>query len=232
MLERYASVKFGKGDTSAAKAAHNLIMRFGDEPLPVAEDFPEIQRFSSEIEDKLEKAHYKILTLTAQSIKSLRAQGRQFYSISDQVAELETMKSCLSQVAIHPHYLYLEESNNKTSEEQEQMVAAHSLFLQKKYKTDKIEAVIGEMSDYVDLAFTYLEVTGGHSLFGKKNKQNKENIDLIQYDYARTNTRLGEIHAVQVGAPNDGKGLVVTTWPRDEIASSVYVLPIIKPKAA
>lgn len=194
-----------------------LKARGKDIPLPSTEALPDIQRFTPEARHKLEAARYRIYTLTGQSIKTLRDAGKPFWSTEHQdLPELEAMASRLSEVAINPDQLFLPGSNGKTLEEQEEMVEKFS----KSLKVDGTEAIIGQMPDYVELAFLHLDATG-YRLFGEG----------YSYNYTRTVTPTSGSAVADVGGFSARDGLDVNYWGRDGSRDGLFVAPLVVPKA-
>jgi len=124
----------------------------------------------------------------------------------------------LSEVAINPALFFLQDSSGKTLQEQEKMVKKFSEELAKKAKIKEVEAVIGEMPDYVELAFTHLDATG-ERLFGAK----------YGYNYTRTKTPTVESGVADVGNFHAEYGLRVFSWDRGHRHGSIFVAPLVVP---
>lgn len=179
----------------------------------------EVRRFSDEARAALEKEGYVIDTLTGQSIASLRSAGRKFWTDwHKEYPQFEALTSMQSEVAINPSQLFIPKSNNATLAKQEEMINKFSQELGK--KVPGVDAIMGGMADYVDLAFTHLDVTGDY-LFGEK----------YDYNWARTNTPTGGTFVAYVGNFDSAYGLYVFNWLRDRGYSAVFAAPLVVPKA-
>lgn len=196
--------------------ARILREQYGDVSLPTAEALPELQRFTPEARRALERRGYRIDALTGQSIKTLRDAGKPSWLSwrHEDDPKLEVMPSRTSDVAIDPEHLFLPDSNRKTLREQEAMVEKFS----KDLKIDGVEAVIGEMPDYVELTFNYLDVTG-ERLFGED----------CNYDSARTKTPTDKFSVAHVGRFDAGRGLYVDRWRHEERGDGLWAAPLIVP---
>lgn len=194
---------------------------FQDTPFPQTpkETTPiEVRRFSDETRAALEKQGYVIDTLTGQSIASLRQAGRKFWSTwHNDYPQFEALTSIRSEVAINPPQLFIPKSNNKTLAQQEEMINRFSQELGN--KVPGVEAIMGSVADYVDLAFTYLG-TKGKYLFGEK----------YDYNFARTNTPTVDTRVACVGDFAPVGGLSVTGWGRSRGGDSVFAAPLVVPK--
>lgn len=190
---------------------------FQDVPLPRAEVLAELLRFSDEAREVLPKEGYRIYTLTGQSIRSEREAGRKFWSTWHRdYPDFEALMSMHSEVAINPEQLFIPKSNNKTLDQQLELITKFSKDLGKKVKG--VEAIMGEAPDYVELAFSHLEATGDR-LFGEK----------YNYNYARTKTPVGA-GVARVGDFRAAYGLCVDHWDRGHGGSSVFASPLVVPK--
>lgn len=189
----------------------------GDIPLPVASvEAPkvEVARFSPEAREVLEAKGFKVYELTGQSITSLREQGKQFWSTWHRdYPDFESLTSRHSEVAIDPKKLFIPRSNNKTLQEQLEAVAKYSESL----GVQGVEAVLGEVPDYTELAFAHLDKTG-QRLFGKK----------YDFNYTRTQTRVGGDVAF-VGRFHADDGLHVYYWFPDSRDGLLHAAPLVVP---
>jgi hypothetical protein len=193
----------------------------GEDITPPKEATPvEVRRFSNEAKEALEEDGYIIITLTGQSIASLRQAGRRFCGYQD--PQTQALTSMQSEVAFNPSQLFLPKSNNITLTQQEKMIERFSQRLAE--KTPGVEAIMGGAADYIDLAFTHLDATGNR-LFGEE----------YDYDWARTNTpHLSSAgYAVIVGcfSSKKEKGLDVNSFEGDRGAPFVFAAPLVVPKA-
>lgn len=223
-IERWEMEQRHRGNIAGAEMAKVLRDQYGDVPLPSLQDFSreqptlKIVRFTPEARQELTERGYAVYALTGQSIKTLRDVDKPFWSTWHQDRpELEAMTSRLSEVAINPTQLFLPGSNRKTLKEQERMVKAFS----KDLNVDGVEAVMGEMPDYTELAFSHLDATGVR-LFGKD----------FGYNYARTKTSTSRSGVAVVGEFDAVGGLSVARWYRDRGSGGVFAAPLVVPKAA
>ena len=200
--------------------AQGLLPQRIEVPVVTTEALREIKRFTPEARQLLEERGFVIHELTGQSIKTLRDSGKSFWSTwHENNPKLEAMPSRSSEVAINPAQLLLPDSNRKTLEEQEQMVREFSKELTEETTIKDIEAVIGEMPDYIDLAFAHFDATGVR-LFGED----------YGYNYARTKTpTVGSVVAF-VGVFRVDDGLYVDGWSRDDGRAYVFASPLVVPK--
>ncbi len=218
-IEHWELEQRKKGNNHAADMARILREQYGDVPLPtvVEETLHGLQRFTPEARIALVERGYRIYDSTGQSIKTLRDAGRPFWSTWHQdYPELEAAQSRYSEVAIDPENLFLPDSNRKNLKDQEDMVRE---FL-KNLKVDGVEAIVGEMPDYVELAFNHLDATDGR-LFG----------EAYGYNYTRTITPTSEVDVARVGGFDADNGLHVGQWGRVDGNGALFVAPLIVPKA-
>ena len=176
-----------------------------------------IQRFTPEARIRLKEAGYVLIPLTEQSIKTARDKGRVFSQTwHKKEPELEALRSRFSQVAVNPDRLFLRGSGAKSFEDQERMVQEFS----KRLGIDGVEAVIGTMPDYVDLAFSYLEMTG-ELLFGGENR----------YEYTRTRTMADPYRLIDIGNHHPTEGLSIDRFGPKLISGPIHVACILVPTA-
>ena len=169
-------------------------------------------RFSEKARKALEEKGFIILELTGQSIKTLRDAGNKISSTwYKDYHEFEGHTSSLSQVAILPE-LFLRDSNNKTFAEQEKLVAEFS----KNLNIRGVKAIIGDTADYVELAFSDPEKTGG-PLFGEK----------FGYNYTRIRNKTTGNNDAYVGRLDPEDGLHVINGDRDARHEFLFVAPIL-----
>lgn len=229
-MERWIGEQVRRGNEPAAQMGRTLLNLYGDVALPTPtsdlsqspanqkEVTPiEVRKFTDEAREALAKEGYVIDGLTGQSIASLRLAGRKFWTTWHQEhPQFEALASMQSEVAINPGKLWLPKSNNKTLAQQEQMINKFSEDLSK--KIPGVEAIMGGMADYTDLAFAHLDQTGDY-LFGEKNG----------YDYVRTNTpTVGTLVAI-VGDFSPSDGLGVGHWDRGRGNGPVFAAPLVVP---
>jgi hypothetical protein len=189
----------------------------GDIPLPTASvEAPkaEVARFSPEQRFSLQEKGYRFYELTGQSIASLREQGKPFWSTwHKDYPEFAALTSRHSEVAIDPKKLFIPRSNNKTLEQQLEAVAKYSDSL----GIQGVEAILGEVPDYTELAFAHFDKTG-ERLFGEK----------YDYNYTRTQTRFGSDVAF-VGSFRAGVGLNVNRWGAAYRSGDLRAAPLVVP---
>lgn len=221
-IEHWELVQRQRGNIAGAEMARVLRNQFGDIPfpsIPTPESPVEIKRFSDEQKEALRKEGYLIYGLTGQSIKTLRDAGRKFWSTwheDSQFANLEALGSMQSEVAINPSKLFLPKSDNKTLAQQEDMVDKFSQELGK--KVQGVKAIIGQASDYVELAFQHLDATQDY-LFGKK----------YNYDWARTKTSISSSSVANVGSFHAAHGLEVNYWYHGFGHDHMRAAPLVVP---
>jgi hypothetical protein len=185
----------------------------------------EIKRFSPEAREALEKEGYVVYSLDCRSIRDAKEAGRKFGSTwHKDFPDFEDLPSRKGEVAINTSVLFIPKSNKKTLDEQEEIVAEFSKRLSRKIKG--VEAVIGDIADYVELAFLHLDATG-ENLFGEKYSD----------DYARTVTPTAGSYVALLGFKPD-RGLIVDAWARGagtdvfvarDAGTDVFVAPLIVP---
>lgn len=189
----------------------------GDVPLPVAPvEVPQVElvRFSPEQREALEAKGFRVYELTGQSIASLRAQGKPFWSTWHRsYPDFESLTSRHSEVAIDPKKLFLPRSNNKTLEQQLAAVKKFSDGL----RIQGVETLLGQVPDYTELAFAHLDKTG-QRLFGEK----------YDYNYTRTQTRV-ESGVAGIGGFDADSGLHVDRWDPDVRGGSLRAAPLVVP---
>ncbi len=187
-----------------------------DKDLEYIEIPENIQLFSNEAREQLTKEKYIIYSLTGQSIKTLRNSNHPFWSTwHKDYPDFEALQSRLSEVAINPKQLFLPESSYKTLTQQLEMVTHLSEAVSQ--KMPGVTAIIGEIPDYVELAFAHLKTTGQY-LFGSD----------YSYDYTRTVTRVGP-YVARVGAFRANVGLDIVFWLPDSRYSRLWAAPLIVP---
>lgn len=177
----------------------------------------EIKRFSPEQKNALKKEGYVIYKLTGKSIKDLREAGNLFDSVWQPTYpsfEFETLRSRKSEVAINPNYLFFPNSSDKTYLEQESLVTKVNKDISA--KIPGIEAIIGEVSDYVELAF--LDPTDKR-LYGNN------------YGYCtRTQTKIGSDMACVGGYYYAGGSGIQLRLYSDNGYRHIFITPLIVPK--
>lgn len=191
-----------------------ILFELSEPTLRTPEAQIEIKRFSPEAREALDAKGFKVYELTGQSIVSLKEQGEKFWSTWHRdYPDFESLTSRHSEVAINPKKLFIPRSNNKTLEEQLGAVARYSNGLQIK----GVEAILGEVPDYTELAFAHLDKTG-ERLFGK----------IYNYNYTRTQTRV-DSDVANVGGFDAGGGLWVGRWHAGGRDGSIFAVPLVVP---
>jgi len=185
-----------------------------DKSLITPETLVEIQRFSQEQREALEKEGYATYELTGQSIKSLREQGNPFWSSwHEGYPKLEALISRRSEVAINPKQLFIPGSNHRTFLEQQAMVKRFSKDIST--RIPGVEAVLGEIPDYAELVFLS---PAEQRLFGEK----------YNYNYTRTKTRIVS-DVADVGDFRPVRGLRVCRWLPDIRDVNLFAAPLVVP---
>ena len=192
----------------------------------IAEKPPvEIVKFTDEARVALKKQKFVVYELTGESIKSLRDSDRKFLSTWHQsYPDFEALTSRLSEVAINPDpkKFYLPNSNRKTLEDQLELVKKFSESLTKgRKRVPGVEAILGEVPDYVELAFTHLDRTG-ERLFGEKFQRDGF------WSYTRTITSVGG-RVARVGRFLAGDGLDVDRWEPPGVDDDLWAAPLVVP---
>lgn len=207
----------GKGELAdAVKALHRL--NGSDIPLPGKEG-ANISRFSAEQRKGLERKGYLVYSLTGQTIATLRDRGHPFRSTWHQGEAIEQVRSMLTEVAVNPKSLFLQDSNRKTLDEQ--LVAVEKFGRKLSGEVKGVTAILGTAPDYAELAFSHLSATGKR-LFGKD----------YDYDYTRTTTPTGESGVAVVGVFYADRGLLVHDWGRGGRAGGIWAAPLVVPAVA
>lgn len=227
VLEYWAQKQQKHGNEGAAKKARELLKEYGDVPLPPTltlqskEQQEEVLRFSQEARQGLEKEGYLIYKLGGQSIRSLKEQGKRFDSTWHRdFPHFEALTSRVSEVAINPNQLFLPNSNRKTFKQQEEIVKG--LFEELSRRIPSVEAIIGEVPDYLELAFNHLRETSGR-LFGEEYK----------YGYTRTKTPTEASLMAGVGNFDARLGLDIKRWGRDNgAANDLWITALVVPARA
>lgn len=154
--------------------------------------------------------------LTRKSLATLRKDGNPFWlTWHKDYPEFEAVHSRGSAVAFNPDNPFLPGSNNKTLEQQLEMVAEYNQELQQ--RVPGVMAILGEAPDCAELAFTHFKQTGRY-LFGSEHG----------YNYTRTQTRVGCLVAV-VGGFSPVGGLSVGRWNPDSRGDDLFAAPLIVP---
>lgn len=217
MLRGWIERQEAAGNTAAAKRGRALLERDGDFPLKENEA-ARLIRFSQEQRKNLERKGYLIYSLTGQTIATLRDAGHPFWSTWHQGEAIEQVRSMLTEVAVNPKSLFLQDSNRKTLDEQQAMVEKFGRKLSGEVKG--VTAILGTAPDYAELAFSHLSATGKR-LFGKD----------YDYDYTRTTTPTGESRVAIVGDFDGGRGLDVFSWSQGGRADDIWAASLVVPAA-
>ncbi len=225
-LHRAQKAKDPKAEAQAMALASTLkafkMDGFKDVPLPTPET--RIRRpFSSEEREVLAKEGLSaVYPLTGETIADQREKGRKFWYVAESDNNsLLAVRSLQGDVAVdpRPNKFFLPKSNNLTLDQQLEMVAEFSHKLQRKLKTDSVEAILGQAPDYTELAFTHLDATS-ERLFGEK----------YDYNYTRTVTPTVGRDVAGVGDFSADDGLDVHFWNRDDGDDHVFAVPLVVAK--
>ena len=154
--------------------------------------------------------------LTRQSLAALRKDGNPFWSTwHKDYPQFEAVTSRGSAVAFNPDKPFLPGSNNKTLEQQLEMIAEYNQQLQQ--RVPGVMAILGEAPDYAELAFTHFKQTG-RRLFGSEHG----------YNYTRTQTRV-DSSVADVGSFDAGYGLSVSSWDPAHRYDGLFAAPLVVP---
>lgn len=222
-FQKSGNPDIAKGISKWAKVARER----GFETLDQLEKEPKVKRFSIEQGEALEKQGFVIYELKGQSQKTLKEAGCEFWSTLNNVEnhDFEELPSKRTEVAINPGSFFLPESSGKSLKEHQEMVEKYSEELGN--KVAGVKAIIGDVPDYEEIAYTHLAVTKekgkdkGEYLFGEKNN----------YDFARTRTKTKKIgnEVAIVGFHSVERGISIDGWPADEGRNDVHAAPLIVP---
>ena len=184
--------------------SENELRRTGD----IVPEVPvEIKRFSQEQRELLERENYLIYGLKKRSVKALKDEGRDFRLTWHKELPLDkTLNSIHSEVAINLSKPFLVKVDYyRTSVQQEEMVEKFSQELGQ--RVPGVKAIIGQIPDYLDLAFVLLDATGQFDpaktyLFGAKNYFYRVMSSLTPLDYI-SGMATGSLILKLFGADND-----------------------------
>lgn len=157
--------------------------------------------------------------MTGESIKTSRGHGRPLWSTwHNRYPDFEALTSIHSEVAIHPDpkKFFLPNSQSKIFDQQEKMITEHSAKVGK--TIHGVEAIMGEVADYIELTFQHLDKTG-ERLFGEK----------YGYNYTRTKTPTFGSSVAYVGYFSADGGPGVVHWIRGSRFGDVGVAPLVVP---
>ncbi len=220
-----------KGNRAGARAARALIEKYGDVVLPSSgpqallrepltlrstEASGTAKEFSAEAREGLERRGFAIYSLTGQSMQSLRdAGGKIEFHWESSYPEVVSLPSMHSEVALDPNQIILPNSNNKSLKDQHELVRDYSLGLWRDVRD--VKAIIGQVPDYLDLTFAYLERTLS-SLRGEDSGI-----------AVRTATPTDNEHTVVIGGPRDDGTLSATPWYDSAKYEFAHVIPLVVP---
>ncbi len=195
---------------------------FRDVPLPSPESRVRRPLNDEEKEALSREGLTVVYPLTGETIADQREKVRKFWYIAESDNNsLLAVRSLQGDVAVdpRPNKFFLPKSNNLTLDQQLEMVAEFSHKLQRRLKTDSVEAILGQAPDYTELAFTHLDVTS-ERLFGEK----------YDYNYARTQTPTVGSSVAIVGDFSADFGLRVNYLRRDDGNDYVFAVPLVVAK--
>lgn len=187
----------------------------------VSTDSPE--EFAEASRRDLDRAGLRIVRFR-ESLASLVAAGRPFWYISNQGNDqFMRLLSRNSEIAFHPDpdQFCLRGSNSKALSDQQSMIDeySHDLATRKRKKVGGVQALMGGVSDYAGLAFSYFDETGVR-LLGED----------YGYNYAGTKTPASEGNVARVGNFDADRGLHVDDrWFRDNGDPRVFAAPLVVP---
>ncbi|HJX59613.1 hypothetical protein A2V61_02675 [Candidatus Woesebacteria bacterium RBG_19FT_COMBO_47_8] len=183
----------------------------------------EIDRFSPEQREILERKGYVIYPLTGQSIKSLRDAGWSFNSSWFKGTPLDGSISMRSEVAINPKKPFLPESNMKTLAKQLELVNALNKKIQG--QIHGTTAVLGSVADYAELIFFHFD----HNGYLRTGTE-------FNFFYTRTSTLVGKTRVAIVGKYHGGfgygSGLELAYQDKVKRYSDLRVAPLVVPVSA
>jgi len=178
-----------------------------------------LQPFTNEEKKTLKKDGYLIYPFTLKTIKTQKEAGKPLWHVIDTGPEFEAVTSMVGQVAFYPdpRRFFIPESNNRSLEEQLKMIEEYGKDLRQRLDLpDNIQAVMGHVPDYTQLAFTYLEKTGEYLFEGKYG-----------YNYARTKTPTSGSNVASVGGSGAGLGLRVLDCDRARGSNLLFAVPLV-----
>lgn len=187
---------------------------------------PVMKRFSQEAREALERDGFWVGKLTRQSIADYEKARRRFYTKTiDRYPEIKDLPSRNSEVAIgdplnKPYDYILPDYVGKSFSDYFAMIDNYNRDLQE--KIPGVEAVIGEVSDYVELLCSFRDETGLILLDGLA--------------YAATKTRVGK-SAISVGLQDNSSGYELSIYANSTSedrkwvdSKNLYCLPLVFPK--
>jgi hypothetical protein len=185
----------------------------------------EMKGFSDEAREALIEKKYKIYKLKGRSVNDQGVADRRSIWIHRQNNNLELYKnekSMHSEVAIHPDFFFLPESNSKTISEQRAMLENFSKNFCE--QVPEVDVVMGNAADYASLTLEHLrkERVYDERLFGEKYK----------HGYTATSTysdSKSDFIAI-VGNNRDEHGLTITGFNINQTNESVHVAPLVVPR--
>lgn len=199
------------------------------ESIRASEKLSSIKEFSAEAKETLEKEGYLIYSLTGKSIKDLKNEGMEFDEYlnihSGGFPVFENSKSMQSEIAIKSKELFLRHATGKNFDQQKAVVENFSQKISHKIKG--VKAVIGEVSDYAELSFTYLNKTG-KNLFDAVGKE----YDYGCYTRTKTLTPEGIVGTVAIfGRTDPDSNLSIYNGGIDNLTRgrNVSIAPLIVP---
>jgi len=162
-----------------------------------------------------------VYSLTGETIADQKEKGRKFCQITESDNNtLLAVRSLMGDVAVDPRPdKFLLPESNVTLDQQLEMVAEYSHKLQRKLRTDTVEAIIGQAPDYTELLFAHFDAIG-ERLLGEK----------YGYNYARTQTPTVGSDVAHVGDFSAGNGPGVYNLHRDDGRAYVFAVPLVVPK--
>jgi len=193
-----------------------------------AENIVETKSFSSEAREVLEKKGYIVYLLQGKSMRLMWKQKGEprFDTLTSLERELLGPPYWIAttpamEVAINPNQLFLPNSNDKTFRSHQKMISIFSEEISDEVKTAK--AIIGEASNYVELALLYRDQTG-KNLF-KIDGEPVYTVTNTAYDVGLGNTDC----LIEVGADRNGVLFISQYWLNTLGKTDTWLMPLVVP---
>ncbi len=200
-----------------------LVTKFGRPadlpPLFLSTERTTIQPFTTAEKKAFRKDGHIIYPFSLQTIKTQEEARKPFHFQDNYGSKFKTTSSMVGEVAFipNPKRFFIPGSNNKTYEQQEELVKLYEKHLQKSLKLpENVRVVMGQAPDYTQLAFIHLEETG-ERLFGLE----------YGFNFTRTKTSISTHDVANVGSFYSTIGLHVYGWPIYGGLDKVFVVPLV-----
>lgn len=120
-----------------------------------------IEQFSDRTAGELSSFGWSIYDLTGDSPLTLKAQGRRFWMWASDAEDTLRLGSNLTQVAINPALLFLENSAGQTQPQQQARMKDFTHWLLQRYSLESgFRASLGLVADVVETTFQHHDATG------------------------------------------------------------------------